>query len=183
MKAYSINPQTKEIQEINIEIQTNTVYSFFNSISIDDFSIVEKHTIYSDSDAISNEKKPFFLAEQLIVGDSLVLGKEDSFDSEVTIPKNELEALISYEVSPFYIDALKLLKNTNINLYRVFEVTKEKEDIKLNSEWVLYVFNIADQKTKEYFLDELKKAIDAKADITTHMQKMATLALNAGAVA
>ncbi|WP_324171507.1 hypothetical protein [Sulfurimonas sp.] len=183
MKAYSISPKNKEAKEIDIEIQANTVYSFFNSISIDDFSIIDKHTIYSDSDAISNEKEPFFLGEQLIIGDALVLGQKDSFDNEITIPKNELETLINYDVPSFYISALKLLKHSNINLYRVFEVTKEQEDIKLNSEWVLYVFNIADEKTKEYFLGELKKAIDAKVNITEHMQKMAILALNAGAVA
>ncbi len=183
MRAYKVSPQNKEAQEIDIEIQANTVYSFFNSISIDDFSIIDKHTIYSDSDAIANEKEIFFLGEQLIVGDALILGKEESFDSEVTIQQNELESLISYEVPSFYTDALKLLKKSNINLYRVFEVTQEKEDIKLNSEWVLYVFNVADQRTKEYFLDELKKALDAKTDIHDHMQKMAIMALNAGAVA
>ncbi|WP_321777354.1 hypothetical protein [Sulfurimonas sp.] len=183
MKAYSINPKNKEINELDIDIQANTVYSFFNSISIDDFSIIDKHTIYSDSDAVSNAKEIFFLGEQLIVGDALVLGQEDSFDSEITIPRNELETLINYEVPSFYIDALKLLKDSNINLYKIFEVTKEKEDIKLNSEWVLYVFNIADQRTKDYFLEELKKAIDAKVEMSEHMQKMAIMALNAGAVA
>lgn len=183
MRAYRVSPQNKEAQEIDIDIQANTVYSFFNSIAIDDFSIIDKHTIYSDSDAISNEKEIFFLGEQLIVGDALVLGKEESFDSEVTIQQNELESLISYEVPSFYTDVLKLLKNSNINLYRIFEVTKENEDIKLNSEWVLYVFNVADQRTKEYFLDELKKAQEAKTDIHEHMQKMAIMALNAGAVA
>jgi hypothetical protein len=44
---------------------------------------------------------------------------------------------------------------------------------------VLYVFNIADDRTKEYFITELKKAIESKTDILEHMQKMAQLALNA----
>jgi len=86
---------------------------------------------------------------------------------------------VNYEVPSFYLDVLKLVQDSDINLYRVFEVSSEKEDIKLNTEWVLYVFNMADDRTKEYFLAELKKAVESKKDVTLHMQEMALLALNA----
>jgi hypothetical protein len=179
MKAYSIDVEKREVKEIDIDMQANTIYTFFSSIATDEFLTIDKHTIYSDGDAISKDMPAFFIAEQLVVGNALILGKSDILDIDATIPKDELESLISYELTPFYSDALKLLRDSDINLYRVFEVTKEEEDIQLNSEWVLHVFNMADSKTKEYFLDELSKASKAKKDIFTHMQNMAILALNA----
>ncbi|WP_373036501.1 hypothetical protein [Sulfurimonas sp.] len=181
MKAYSIDSAKQEVKEIDIEMQANTVYSFFNSILTDELSTLDKHTIHSDAEAISKNMEPFFIGEQLIVGNALIVGKDGLFDTDVTIPKDDLESLVNYEVTEFYKDVLQLIKDSDINLYRIFEVTKEEEDIKLNTEWVLYVFNLADDRTKEYFLDELKKAVDAKKDITIHMQNMAILALNATA--
>lgn len=179
MRAYSINPHTKEVSEIDIEMQANTIFTFFNSILIDELAIIDKHTIYSDANAISKSKTPFLIGEQLIVGDVLIFGKDAFVDIDVMIPKDDLESLISYDISPFYTEALKLLETSDINLYKIFEVTKEKENAQLDTRWVLYVFNIADDKTKEYFLEELKKAVEAKKDIFTYMEKMAILALGA----
>jgi hypothetical protein len=179
MKAYSINPLTKEVKEIDIEMQVNTVFTFFNSILTDELSAIDKHTIHTDANAVSENKEPFFIGEQLVVGNALIIGKDGLYDTQVTIPHDDLKSLINYDIPTFYKDALNLLQNTNINLYRIFEVTKEEEDIKLNTEWVLYVFNMADAKTKEYFLEELKKAVDAQKDIAVHMQNMAILALRA----
>ena len=181
MKAYSIDPITKEVKEIDIEMQVNTVFSFFNSILTDELTTIDKHTIYSDANAVSENKEPFFIGEQLVVGNVLIMGQDGLFETEATIPHEDLKSLLNYDVTPFYKDTLKALQSTNINLYRIFEVTKEEEDIKLNTEWVLYVFNMADAKTKEYFLEELQKAVKTKKDISIHMQNMAILALNATA--
>ena len=181
MKAYSIDSAKQEVKEIDIEMQANTVYSFFNSILTDELSTLDKHTIHSDAEAISKNMEPFFIGEQLIVGNALIVGKDGLFDTDAVIPKDHLESLVNYDVPAFYRDVLNLIQDTDINLYRIFEVTKEEEDIKLNTEWVLYVFNMADDRTREYFLDELKKAVEAKKDITIHMQNMAILALNATA--
>ena len=79
MKAYSINPKTKETQELDIAIQANSVYTFFSSISIDELNALDKHTIYSDAEAISKGKQPFFIGDQLIVGDALIFGKDNFF--------------------------------------------------------------------------------------------------------
>ena len=182
MKAFSIDAQKREVKEIDIVMQANSVYSFFNSILIDDLTTLDKHMIHADAEAISNSKEAFFIGEQLIVGDALIIGKDGFDDIDASIPLSDLESLVKYEVPTFYKDALKLMQNSDINLYRVFEVSKKEEDISLNTEWVLYVFNIADDRTKKYFLDELKKAVEAEKDITEHMQQMAILALNAGAV-
>jgi len=179
MKAFSVSPQTQEVKELDIVLEANTVYSFFNSILIDELGVIDKHMIYTDAEAISKGEKPFFIGEQLLVGEALIVGKNGIEDSEATIPKEDLASLVNYDVSAFYTEVLELLQPTDINLYRVFELSKDGEDIQLNTEWVLYVFNIADERTKEYFVNELKKAIESKTDILKHMQKMAQLALNA----
>jgi hypothetical protein len=179
MKAYSVDPQTQEIKELDIVMQANTVYSFFNSILIDEMSTLDKHTIYTNEEALSSAKVPFFIGEQLLIGEALITGKSGAEDSEVTIPKEDLASLVNYDVPQFYKDVLTLLQKSDLNLYRVFELTKAGEDIQLNTEWVLYAFNMADERTKEYFIAELKKALESGENTLVHMQKMAQLALNA----
>ena len=179
MKAYSISPTSKEIRELDIDIQANTVFTFFNSILTDESTILDKHTVFSDGNAISKNSQPFFIGELLMVGEALILGKDGFLDTEATISKDDLESLINYEVPSFYMEALKLMQESNINLYKVFEAVKDDETLSLNSEWVLNVFNMADDKTKKYFLNELKKAVEAKKEMTTHMHTMASLALKA----
>lgn len=179
LKALTINPETKQIEEIEIEMKANTVYTFFNSILIDELNTLNQHLIYSDANALSQGKKPFFLGEQLILGNALIVGQMGMEESDANIPKAELEALIDYDVNAFYTEVLALLSQNDINLYRTFELFNGSETIPLNIEWVLYTFNMADEKTKEYFLTELKKALDAGEEMTEHLKKMAQLALNA----
>jgi hypothetical protein len=178
MKALTINPETKEISEIDIEMKANTVYTFFSSILIDELESMNEHIIYCDANALSEKKKPYFVGEQLILGDALILGRNDFDDTDVKIPKEELASLISYDVSAFYQKVLEMLSQTDINLYRTFEVEKNGEKIALNSEWVLYTFNIADERTKEYFIAELQKVLDGGESVEAYMQKMAQLAMN-----
>ncbi len=175
MNAYSINPQTKEVKKLDIDIQANTVYTFFNSILADEILILDKHTIYSDAEALTNNKQAFFIADQLILGEALVLGKDGFLDIEATIPLEDLKSLVSYELSPFYDEVLKLLQTSDINLYKVFDVS----DKQLDSTWVLHVFSIADENTQKYFIKELQKAMEAKEDISAFMKKMAGLAVQA----
>jgi len=179
MRALSIDVENKELKEINIEIQANSVYSFFSSISIDDFQIINKHIIYSDANALEQNKKPYFIGSQLVLGDSLILGYENMVDGEATIPSNELETLINYDVSEFYVDALNLLSKTEVNIYSMFELEHNGEKLELNCEWLLYTFNIADDKTKKYFLDELQKVILSKDNVKEFIEKISKLALNA----
>jgi hypothetical protein len=80
MKAYSIDSTTQEVKEIDIEMQANTVYSFFNSILTDELSTLDKHTIHSDANAISKNMEPFFIGEQLIIGNALIVGKDGLFN-------------------------------------------------------------------------------------------------------
>lgn len=179
MKAISISSDTKIISDIEIQINPNTVYTFFSSILIDESTTLQEHTIYTDANALSQSKQAFFLGEQLLIGDALITGKSDNGDIDSTIPLNELEGLVSYELSPFYVEVLDLLSSTDINLYRAFNLIKDGEKIALSTEWVLYTFNIADERTKEYFINELKKSLGSTQETESFIQKMATLALNA----
>ncbi len=179
MNALTINHTKQTIESLDIEMKANAVYSFFNSILIDELSTLNQHTIYTDANALSEIKTPYFLGEQLLLGDALIVGLNGMEEVDVTITPDELKALIDYEVNAFYRDALNLLAQSDINLYRNFEVTREEQHIQLNCEWVLYTFNIADTKTQEYFLVELQKVVTDKEDVTGFIKKMAQLAINA----
>jgi hypothetical protein len=135
--------------------------------------------IYTDANALSENKEAYFIGEQLVVGDALILGRNGFEEVDATIPKSDLEALIVSEVNGFYKEVLALLATTDINLYRAFEVQKDQEKIELNTEWVLYTFNIADSRTQKYFIDELRKVAEMGESCEVFIQKMAGLALNA----
>ncbi len=178
MKAFSVNPLTQSVEELDIEMKANSIYTFFSSILIDEIGAINEHIIYSDANALSENKSAYFIGERLLVGDALIIGRYDFDEVDAKITQEELTALINYEVSDFYKTALKLLSTTDVNLYRSFEVEKNGEKITLNTEWVLYTFNIADERTKEYFINELQKVLDAKECVEAYMQKMAQLAMN-----
>lgn len=178
MKALTLNAVTKEIQERELELQANTIYSFFNSILIDELTTLQNHVVYTDANAISEKKEAYFIGEQLLVGDALILGRNGLEEVDVTIPKEEFSTLIKSEVNEFYKTVLEILAVTDINLYRTFELKKGEESLSLNTEWVLYTFNIADDRTQEYFINELQKSLDNGESCELFMQKMAGLAIN-----
>lgn len=179
MRAISLNPLTKSIEEVDLDMQANTIYTFFNSILIDEMASLNRHMIHSDANALSLKKKPYFIGEQIVIGDALIVGQNGLEEIDASIPLSDLELLVNYDVSPFYLEVLDLLSDTDINLYRTFEVSKKDEKLQLNVEWVLYTFNIADERTKEYFITELQKVVASNESVQEYMQKMAQLALNA----
>jgi hypothetical protein len=178
MKALSIDNQTQEVKELDLNMAANTLYTFFSSILIDELPSIKEHVIYSDANALSEKKKAYFIGEQLVIGDALIFGREDFNDTDAKITQEELASLINTDVNEFYTEVLELLSDTDINLYRAFEVEKNGENISLNTEWVLYTFNIADDRTKEYFINELKKSLATGEKPEKYMQKMAQLAMN-----
>lgn len=180
MLALSINPVSQEIKESDIEMKANTVYTFFGSILIDEVETLANHLIFADANALSESKPAYFLGEQLLMGEALIIGKNGLEETDAYIPQSELQELLNFNIPQFYQNALKLLSQSDVNLYRSFEVTQGTEKLSLNLEWVLYTFNIADDRTKEYFLDELKKVLDANASVEDYIKKMAQLAINAG---
>ncbi|MBU0631154.1 hypothetical protein KKA17_00770 [bacterium] len=180
MKAYSINPKTKSIETQDFDGQVNSIYTFFNSILVDTSDILHEHIIYTNGNALSTTHTPYFIGQQLFLGESLILGQNGLEEVDVKIHENELEKLISYDINDFYKKALDSLALQDINLYKTFEVNDNDSRLLLNYEWVIYTFNMADVKTQNYFLIELDKIIDEQKSIEEHFQKMAQLAVNAG---
>lgn len=178
MKAYSINADNASVKELDITMEANTVYTFFDSILIDELNTLNAHQIHTDANALSNKKEAYFLGEQLLIGEALIIGQKGLTEADASIKQDELASLISKNVSQFYKETLALLALTDINLYRTFTLEKGTEKMSLNVEWVLYAFNMADEKTQEYFLEHLKNALDNKQNIEKYMHKMASLAIN-----
>jgi len=170
MKALSIDAATCKVKEVELSLTANTVYSFFSSILIDELTTLKEHVIYTDANALSERKRAYFLGEQLVIGDALVFGMSGMSEVDVKITQEELTSLIKTEVNDFYRTVLDILADTDINLYRTFEVEKNGERIALNTEWVLYTFNIADERTKEYFINELKKELALEGNVGKYMQ-------------
>jgi len=183
MRALSIDAQNKESKEIEIHLQANTVYTFFNSILIDELSCINEHIVYTDAEALEKNKEAYFIGEQLVIGDALILGRDSFEDLEASIPLNEISSLVKHELNAFYSQVIDLLRSSEMNLYRSFEIDVAGEKLQLNPEWVLYTFNLADDKTKQYFIDELKKVVEQKSSSLDYIKRMATLAIRSGATA
>ena len=178
MRLIHIDPMKKTVEDIELKIEANTFYTFFSSILIDELPTLNNHTIYLDANALSEKKTPYFIGDQIVIGEALILGRNGFEEVDATLSLDEVRTLINYNVSQFYLDVLELLSQTDINLYRAFYVEHNGQNMELNISWVLYFFNIADERTKEYFINELSKTIQAKEDVVAFMQKMAKAALN-----
>ncbi len=181
MRFLHIDPATRTVEELDLKLEANTLYTYFSSILIDELPTLGGHTIYTDANALSQNKPAYFIGEQIVLGDALVLGRNGFEEIDATLSKEELARLVNYDISDFYKNALSLLAKTDENLYKAFFVEHNGEEMELNIAWVLYFFNIADERTKEYFLTHLEKTIEEKSSITPFMQKMASAALKAAA--
>ena len=179
MRFLHIDPLQQSVEEMDLKMEANTLYTFFSSILIDELPTLHNHTIYTDANALSNRKTPYFIGDQIVVGEALVLGRNGFEEVDATLSKEDLSLLVRYDVPRFYKDVLDLLASTDANLYRAFYVEHNGENMELNIAWVLYFFNIADERTKEYFIDELKKVVETQGDVVAFMQKMAKAALRA----
>jgi hypothetical protein len=179
MQALVIKPKEQRIEPVELQMQANTLYTYFSSILIDELIGLKNHIIYTDANALGNKEPAYFVGEQLVLGEAVIFGRNGMEDVDVSIPKEELASIVNYDIPLFYQQALALLAQSDINLYRTFLVSKNGENIALNAEWVLYTFNIADKRTREYFLNELQKVLESGASVEAYVQKMAQLAMNA----
>ena len=180
MTAYSINPQTQVVEPQDFDGQVNSIYTFFNSILVDNSQALNEHIIYTDANALISTHIPYFIGEQLFMGTSLILGQNGLEETDVKITQEQLQTLINYDVNMFYKKALNALATENINLYTIFEVIDNDAPLHISYEWVIYTFNMADKKTQEYFLNALNSVIIEKKSVQECFQKMAQLAVNAG---
>ena len=180
MKTFTINPQTQEIMTHDFDGQVNSIYTFFNSILVDNSQALNEHIIYTDANALISTHIPYFIGEQLCLGNSLIIGQNGYEEVDAKIDIKQLQALINYDVNMFYKKALNALATENINLYTIFEVSDNGKPLHVSYEWVIYTFNMADEKTQSYFLNALDTTIAEEKSVQDHFQKMAQLAVNAG---
>ena len=180
MKTFIINPQTQEILTHDFDGQVNSIYTLFNSILVDNSQALNEHIIYTDSNALISTHIPYFIGEQLFLGNSLIIGQNGYEEVDVKIDLAQLQALINYDVNMFYKKALNALATENINLYTIFEVSDNGAPLHVSYEGVIYTFNMADEKTQSYFLNALDTTIAEEKSVQDHFQKMAQLAVNAG---
>ena len=122
MKLLHIDPITKSVKELELKVEANTFYTFFSSILIDEFPIDANHTLYSNANALSENKTPYFVADQIVLGEALVLGNNGYEEVDATLTPAQLESMIRFDVSDFYKKALFLLAKTDENLYKAFYV-------------------------------------------------------------
>ena len=179
MKAFSIDPTTQTIHTHDFDGQVNSIYTFFNSILVDNSNPLNEHIVYTDANALISNATPYFIGEQLFLGKALILGQNGHEEVDAKISVEELSALINYEVNKFYKEALKALSEQNINLYKLLALDNQGSPLHVSYEWVVYTFNIADLKTQEYFLSNLEKTLQNQESVETFFQKMGQLALNA----
>jgi hypothetical protein len=180
MKIYSINPDAQAIEFQEFDGQVSSIYTFFNSILVDNSHALNEHIIYTDGNAQIDTHIPYFIGEQLFMGKALVIGLNGYEETDTKIGKEELDSLISYDVNMFYKKALNALAKENINLYTIFEVNDGGTPLHVSYEWVIFTFNMADERTQEYFLNALDMTIIEESSVAQTFQKMAQLAVNAG---
>jgi hypothetical protein len=179
MKTYIIDPDTKAITTHEFDGQLNSIYTLFNSILIDTSHELHQHVIYSDEYAIDHKRTPFFIADKLFLGRALVCGINGLEEEDVKISIGELEALIRYEINDFYTQCLAVLQQAKMNFNTHFTITHNNESADLSYEWVIYTFNMADERTQSYFLDKLHETLDQNGDIDAYFQNMAQRAVEA----
>lgn len=180
MEIFSIDPELQQIENQDFDGQVNSIYTFFNSILVDSSYALNEHIIYTDGNAQISTHTPYFIGEQLFMGKALVIGLNGHEESNTKITQEQLTSLISYDVNMFYKKALNALAKDDINLYAIFELNDNQNPLHVNYEWVIYTFNMADERTQQYFLSELDSAIMSEGSVAETFQKMGQLAVNAG---
>jgi hypothetical protein len=179
MNAYIIDPDTKTITTHEFDGQLNSIYTLFNSILIDTSHELHQHVIYTDEYAIDQNKTPFFIAEKLFLGRALICGINGLEEEDVKISVDELHTLISYDINDFYTQCLQVLTQAKMNFNTHFTLTYENEKTDLSYEWVIYTFNMADERTQTYFLEKLNETLAQNGDIDAYFQNMAQRAIEA----
>lgn len=176
MKAFLIDPETRTVTQQHFDGQPNSLYTLFGSLLVDSNAILNDHMVYTSSEALEKGQKGFFLGEKLLFGRALVTGYAGFEEIDATIPPNELEALLLFDLPEFYAKTLALLPS-EFSFDETFELTLGYETESVSPEWVLYIFNMADAKTKTYFLNELENSVTQGKNVLEYLKKMGELAI------
>ncbi len=176
MKAYLIEPQTQTVSVQDFDGQPHSLYTLFGSLLVDTHEVLKRHNVYSAAEAFEKGEKGFFLGEKLLFGKTLVTGREGFEDIDAAILPEELETLVMYDLPAFYEKVLALLpKDFSFSERYMLQAGDMQEAV--NPEWVFYVFNMADEATKNYFLNHLEETVVRKNDIHAYLKKMGEIAV------
>jgi len=178
MKALLIDPETRSVIPQQYDGRPDSLYTLFRSLLVDSSDVLNNHVIYSGAEAFEKEEKGFFLGEKLLFGRTLIVGHTGLEEDDATIPADEAEALVRFEIPSFYRDALALLPR-DFSFDEPFELRLEEGGEHVTVEWVLYAFNLADEATKSYFLEHLSHTLSEGGDVYDYLKKMGNLALKA----
>ncbi len=176
MKAYLIDPETQTISVQDFDGQPHSLYTLFGSLLVDTHEVLNQHNVYSATEAFEKGEKGYFLGEKLLFGKTLVTGLEGFEDIDAAITPEELRALVMYDLPAFYEKTLALLpKDFSFSESYTMQAEGIKEIV--NPEWVFYVFNMADEATKNYFLNHLEETVIQKNDVHGYLKKMGEIAI------
>jgi len=173
MKAFLIDPQDRTITLQNFDGHPNSLYTLFGSLLVDAADALNDHSLYSSTEAFERAERGFLVGEKLIFGKTLLAGIAGFEDTDATITQDELRALTRFELPAFYTQTIALLPKT----FMFGNAVTITEEHSLTGEWIIYAYNMADTKTKTYFLNELESTIRTGKDVTAFMKKMGEIAL------
>lgn len=176
MKAYVIDPETRSVSEQEYDGQSNSLYTLFGSLLVDSHDILHEHRVYNSADAYEKSEPGFFLGEKLLFGKALVTGSDGLEDTNATIRSDVLEQISIFDLPDFYKNVLSLLP-TEFSFDETYEIEQGDFDEPVSAEWVLYVYNMADQKTQIYFITELENAIAKGETVHGYLKKMGEMAI------
>lgn len=176
MKAYLIDPNTSTVTEQDYDGQPNSLFTLFGSLLVDNSAILHGHMVYSAAEAFEKREKGFFLGENLLFGKVLVTGYAGYEDTDAAIGAEELHALALFELPSFYHKVLSLLP-PDFSFGERYDLSFGEESETVSPEWVFYIFNMADEATKTYFLEHLEKVGEGAAAVHDYLRKMGGLAL------
>lgn len=176
MKAFIIDPVTQSVSEQEYDGQPNSLYTLFGSLLVDSHEILHEHRVYNSSEAYEKSEPGYFLGEKLLFGKALVIGSAGLQDTDATIQTEVLEQLSTFDLPDFYKNVLSLLP-MEFSFDETYEIEQGGFDEPMSAEWVLYAYNMADQKTQIYFITELENAIAKGETIHGYLKKMGEMAI------
>lgn len=176
MKAYLIDPETQSISQHDFDGQPNALYTLFDSLLVDTSNVIVEHSAYTSTEAFEKGQKGFFLGDKLLFGKALVTGSAGLQDTDATIEENALKALATFTLPLFYEKVLQMLP-AGFAFDERYDLALGGIDEQVTPEWVFYVFNMADEATRDYFLKHLEETGKRGEDIHAFLKKMGELAL------
>lgn len=178
MKAFLIDPENATVTPTDYDGQPHSLYSLFGSLLVDSHDVLNRHSVYASSEGFEKGKRPFFLGEKLLFGMTVVTGKEGFEDVDALISEGELLQITQFGLPQFYEEVFERFP-ANFNFDEPLQLSAGETEETVPPEWVLYAFNMADKKTKQYFMHTLDDTLVKGDDLYVFLKKMGEIALKA----